>query len=162
MSKALLVIDAQVCMFFGDWPVPGSNELLGRIANRILSAREAGEPVIFIQNDAPEGELDAPGMPYWQLALAPAEGERVFRKTTLNAFESNHDLAPYLRELGVGEIELAGLQSELCLQATGRGAAEQGFRITVNRALHGTYDSETESAESISDRIQKDLEALSA
>lgn len=149
-------------MFFGDWPVPGANDLLARIANRVLEYRECGDPVIFIQNDAPAGELDAPGMPYWQLALAPAEGERVFRKTTQNAFESNHDLAPYLRELGVGEIELAGLQSELCLQATGRGALEQGFRITVNRALHGTYASEAESAESISDRIQKDLEALSA
>jgi nicotinamidase-related amidase len=162
VSKALLVIDVQVCMFFGDWPVPGAGELLNRIANRILVSREMGESVVFIQNDAPEGELDAPGMPYWQLALAPAEGERVFRKTTQNAFESNQELARHLRELGVDELELTGLQSELCLQATGRGAVEEGFRITVNRALHGTYDSETESAESISDRIQKDLEALSA
>lgn len=162
MSKALLVIDVQVCMFFGEWPVPDAPALLTRIANRVLEARESGTAVIFVQNDGPEGELDAPGMPYWQLALAPGAGERVVNKTTQNVFESNPELAGELKASGITSLELVGLQSEMCLSATARGAVENGFDVVLKRELHGTYDSDSESAKEISDRIQSELEVLIA
>lgn len=159
--RALMVIDVQFCMFFGDWPVPGSQELLQRIGDRILAAREQNEPVIFVQNDAPEGELDAPGMPMWQLVFSPVAGEQVFRKTTQNVFESNAEIAKYLKASGINELELVGLQSELCLSASARGAIAEGFGISVQRELHGTYNGEL-SASAISDRVQAELEQLMA
>ena len=116
-------------MFFGEWPVPDAPALLTRIANRVLEARESGTTVIFVQNDGPEGELDAPGMPYWQLALAPGAGERVVNKTTQNVFESNPNLASELQESGIKTLELIGLQSELCLYSSVLGALENGFMV---------------------------------
>ena len=159
VTKALMLVDVQFCMVFGQWPVPGANELLSRIGNRLLAAREAGETVVFVQNDAPEGELDAPGMPYWQLALQPALGELVVRKTHQNVFESNPSLASQLRDIGVSEIELVGFQSELCLRASAIGASNAGFQVSVSRDLHGSYDGD-ESHTEISDAVQRELEAL--
>jgi len=159
VNKALMLVDLQFCMVFGQWPVPGANELLPRIANRLLAAREAGETIVFVQNDAPEGELDAPGMPYWQLALQPALGEMVVRKTHQDVFESNPSLASLLRDSDVSEIELVGFQSELCLRASAIGAANAGFQVSVSRDLHGTYDGD-ESHTEISNAVQRELEAL--
>lgn len=157
--RALVVVDVQFCMFFGEWPVPNSDALLNNLGNRILQARTAGELVVFVQNDAPEGELDAPGMPMWQLVFSPLESEPVFRKTTQNVFDSNSKFKDYLVSRNVTELEFAGLQSELCLAASARGAVKEGFKIRVNRNLHSTYNSDL-PAEQIADQIQAELESL--
>ena len=158
MSKALLVIDVQVCMFFGLWPVPNAPQLLSRIADRVLAARMDSTPVIWVQNDGPDGELDAPGMPYWELALGVSANEMVVRKTTQDVFESNPMLASELRAKGIFELELIGLQSEMCLRASALGAKGAGFRVSVDRTLHGTYDQDDKSAQQISDEVQLELE----
>ena len=152
-----MLVDVQFCMVFGEWPVPDASPILSGIANRLLQAREAGEQVVFVQNDGPEGELDAPGLPYWQLALQPAMSETVIRKTTQNVFESNPLLAQSLKASGVKEIELVGFQSELCLRASAFGALAEGFAIRLSRELHGTYDGDLSHKE-ISDRVQAELE----
>jgi len=161
VTKALMLVDVQFCMVFGEWPVPAAKELLSNIGSRLLSAREAAEQVIFIQNDGPDGELDAPGMPYWQLAIQPASGEMVVRKSHQNVFESNPKLVEELSAMNVKEIELVGFQSELCLRASAIGAIEAGFRVSVSRGLHGTYDGDV-SHEVISDRVQLELERLAS
>ena len=89
MSKALMIVDVQVSLFLGPWPVPGAPELLQRIGDRLLKARLEGEQVIHVQNDGPEDEMDAPGEPWWELVLHPKDNELVVRKTTQNVFESN-------------------------------------------------------------------------
>ena len=161
MIKALVVVDVQVCMFFGDWPLPDAKDLLSRIGNRILRARSNGTEVIWVQNDGPADELDAPGMPYWQLALAPADGERVVRKKHQNVFESNPELAVELRSRGITELEFVGVQSELCLLSSAQAAKELGFRVHLERELHGTYAQEDETAAEISDRVQLAVEKVS-
>lgn len=159
MSKALFVVDVQFCMFFGDWPLPDAEPLLSRISNAVLQAREAGTPVYFVQNDGPEGELDAPGMPYWELVLAPRSTEPVIRKTTQDVFESNPDLAGKLKAKGISTIEFVGVQSELCLRASSLGAKQRGFDIVVRRELHGSYDQLAKSAKEVADEVQAELEA---
>lgn len=158
MPRGLLVIDVQVCMFFGLWPVPDAPQLLSRIADRVLAARMDSTPVIWVQNDGPAGELDAPGLPYWELALGVSANEMVVRKTTQNVFESNPMLAAELRAKGIFELELIGLQSEMCLRSSALGAKAAGFRVSVDRALHGTYNQEDKSATQISDEVQLELE----
>ena len=58
------------------------------------------------------------------------------------------------------------MQSDMCLGASARAAHELGFKISVERNMHATYDGgypgsedPTPSSE-ISDRIQLELEAL--
>jgi nicotinamidase-related amidase len=168
LSKALVVVDVQVGMFFGPWALPDAANLLHRIGDRILAARQAGELVVHIQNDGPEDELDAPGEPMWELVFSPRESELVVRKTQQNVFESALDLEDRLRALGVSELEFIGVQSELCLWASAKGASERGFEVVATRELHGTFDGGYPGATSgptaaeLSDRVQSQIEALAA
>ena len=159
MARALFLIDVQHAQFFGQWAMPDSKELLGRIGDRLLLAREQGTPVFHIQNDGPESEPDAPGMPFWQLVFAPAKGERVIRKTEQNVFTENPYLDAELRHAGITTIEFAGVQSELCLRASALGARALGYEIVLQRELHGSFDSEELNHSEISDRVQKELMA---
>jgi nicotinamidase-related amidase len=129
MAKALMVVDVQFSMFFGDWALPDANPLLRAIGDRILKARDAGELVIHVQNDGPEDEEDAPGLPMWELVFSPTAQELVVRKTTMNVFESNPELAAELRSRGIDQLEMIGVQSELCLRSSALGALENGFKI---------------------------------
>ena len=157
MAKALFIVDVQHAQFFGPWAMPDAPLLLHRIGNRLLSARHDGIPIFHIQNDGPEGDLDAAGLPFWQLVFAPAQGERVIRKTSPNVFDDNPYLDAELRHLGISEIEFVGVQSELCLRSSALGAKDLRYEISLERSLHGTFNSDSESHQSISDRVQAEL-----
>ena len=141
MAKALMVIDVQKWGFTGDWQVADSEALLTRIRNRVdLERAKTDGLIIHVQNDAPEGELDAPGGPFWPLMIEPIGSEWLVNKTTADTFETNPDLADRLRVAGVSEIEIIGCQSENCVRATLVTAREKGFKVTLPVGLHGTYD----------------------
>ena len=141
MAQALMVIDVQRWGFTGDWQVANSEALLARIRNRVeLERAKSDTLIIHVQNDAPEGELDAPGGPFWPLMIEPIGGEWLVNKTTADTFETNPDLADRLRVAGVSEIEIIGCQSENCVRATLITAREEGFKATLPVGLHGTYD----------------------
>jgi nicotinamidase-related amidase len=139
MSKALLVVDVQNWGFAGDWPVPNNEALLERIRDRVEAARASGELVVWVQNDGDADEMDAPGEFFWELTLPPRDGERVWRKTTKDVFESNPDMAGWLREQGVTELDIIGLQSEMCVRSSTLGARDAGFVARPIPGLHGTY-----------------------
>lgn len=134
-----MVVDVQNWGFAGDWPVPDHDALLDRIRERVEFARADGELVVWVQNDGDADEMDAPGEYFWELTLQPADGERVFRKTTTNVFESNPDLAGWLRDRGVTHLDVVGLQSELCVRSSTLGARDAGFSARAVPGLHGTY-----------------------
>ncbi|MFM6963692.1 MAG: isochorismatase family protein [Micrococcales bacterium] len=142
MAKALMVIDVQKWGFTGDWQVSDSDALLARIQKRVDEARAAGELIVHVQNDAPEGELDAPGAPFWPVMIDPIGDEWLVNKTTKNTFETNPDLAERLRAAGIDALEMVGCQSENCVRSTALGAKAEGFEVTLPVGLHGTYDEE--------------------
>lgn len=139
MKSALLVVDVQRNMVEGPWSVPQSEAFLAKFEARISKARQDGWPVIFVQNDGPEGDVDEPGSEGWQLWFTPEAGERVVRKTTQNVFESNPSLAAELAADGIEAVELIGMQSEYCVQASARGAKVEGFRVSIQPDLHATF-----------------------
>lgn len=157
MSKALFVVDVQHAQFFGPWAMPDAAALLHRIGNRILEARQEKTAIFHIQNDGPEGELDGPGMPFWQLVFQPAAGERVLRKSNPNVFDDNPYLDAELRHQGISIIEFLGVQSELCLRASALGATALGYKLLISRELHGSFDSDNKTHEQISDEVQREL-----
>ncbi len=157
MSSALFIVDVQHAQFFGPWAMPDAAQLLSRIGNRLLLARQEGTSVYHIQNDGPEGEPDAPGEPFWQLVFHPASGERVIRKTSRNVFEDNPYLDAELRHLGISRIEFAGVQSELCLRSCFLGAKSLGYQVSLDRTLHGSFDSESQTHLEVSDAVQLEL-----
>lgn len=162
MSRLLVVVDVQVAMVTGDFAVPSSEEFLAKWQARIEAARLAGTEVLFVQNDGEEPWDDAPGHPGWELYFTPNEGEQTVRKTTMNVFESNPDLASALIDDGVTELELIGLQSELCVFESSKGALAAGFKVVVPEGMHATYDSEGDKSVEISAAIQDRLESLGA
>ncbi len=143
MSKALMVIDVQKWGFTGNWQVADSEALLQRIQQRVEAARANGEMIVHVQNDAPEGELDAPGGPFWPVMIEPIGDEWLVNKTTKDTFETNPDLADRLRAAGIDELELVGCQSENCVRSTALGARAEGFKVSLPPGLHGTYDEST-------------------
>jgi nicotinamidase-related amidase len=139
MKQALLVVDVQENMVVGKYSVPGAPAFLALFEERIELARNSGDSVIWVQNDGPEGDIDEPFSDGWQLHFTPAPEELVVRKQTQDVFESNPDLATQLRDAGVETVELIGMQSEYCVQASARGAKAAGFNVLLNPQLHATF-----------------------
>lgn len=139
MARALLVVDVQNWGFAGDWPVPDSAALLERIDAEIQRSRAAGDLVAWVQNDGGADEMDAPGEFFWELSLTPADRETVWRKTTQDVFESQPELADFFRQHGITDIDLVGLQSEMCVRSSTLGARAAGFNAKPIPGLHGTY-----------------------
>lgn len=139
MARALLVVDVQNWGFAGDWPVPNSDTLLANIEAEVERSRAMGDLVAWVQNDGGDDEMDAPGEFFWELTLTPADGETVWRKTTQDVFESQPALADFLRQHDITEIDLIGLQSEMCVRSSTLGARAAGFTAKPMPGLHGTY-----------------------
>ena len=164
MSKALMIIDVQACMFFGDWKIPDSADLLARIGDRLLQARVEGVPVIHVQNDGGADEMDAPGEPYWHLVFGALDNELVFRKTKPNLFE-NLEVVKGLRARGITTLEIVGVQSEICVRSTSIGAMENNFEVLLDRNMHATFDGNSAgdenrpSAKQLSDHAQFEVES---
>ncbi|MFD9903778.1 isochorismatase family protein [Streptomyces sp. NPDC059063] len=150
--QALIVVDMQSAFVTGAEAVPDAERVLRRTEQLMAKARAADVLVVQLQNDGPEGALDEPGTPGWQVEL-PVDadrGELVLRKTVDDGFEET-DLEHILREEGVTALALCGVQSEMCVGATARTALDLGFRVVLPHDAHATYD--IPAAAGISDAV---------
>lgn len=162
MSRLLVVVDVQMVFVKGDDALPEAEAFVTKWGKRIDEARTAGTPVLFVQNDGEEPWDDAPGHPGWELYFTPLEGERVVRKTTPSVFESNPSLATELKASGYTELEMIGLQSELCVFESSKSAIAEGFKVVLPEGMHATYNADYGQAPAISAGIQQKLESLGA
>ena len=147
--KALLVIDVQNGVF--SWEgiqVLEGDSLLVTINSLIASARGSGVPIVFVQHQdewlVPGSELfelagDLDTKPGVDLAIVKRHGS-AFHDTPLEAS---------LRELGVDELVVCGLQTEFCVDSTIRHAHALGFAVTLVANAHSTYDSKVLTAAQI-------------
>lgn len=74
-----------------------------------------------------------------------------------DTFESNPALAGELKADGVTEIVTFGIQSECCVLSTARGALEAGFKVTLLKGAHSTYDTASKSAADIERDVEEEL-----
>lgn len=158
MRYGLMLVDAQRDRLEGERVVAGAAEL-GRALGALLeAAREAGVPIVHVQNDGAPGESDEPGSPGWELVFPPAPGEPVVRKDDPDTFLSNPALADVLHAMGVETLVVAGPRSEQSVQSTALGALERGFTVVVPSGAHATYDGDAPAAE-IAARVTMELVA---
>ncbi|MEI2775611.1 MAG: isochorismatase family protein [Tetrasphaera sp.] len=68
----------------------------------------------------------------------PAAEELVVRKRGDDGFAGT-DLESVLVKHGVHTVVLCGIQSEMCVAATARGAMQRGLSVVLPRDAHGTY-----------------------
>lgn len=154
-NTALLIIDAQNEMFDPANPVHKSEQLLENLKTLIEGARSAEVPIIYVQhNDAGL----AKGTDYWQIhhSIAPEREDLVVQKWTPDSFHET-SLLTDLKNQDIHNLILAGNQTEYCIAATTRSASQHGFHVTLAKDAHGTWDSETMSAEQIIEHYNDQL-----
>lgn len=123
-ETALLIIDIQNFYFAG-----GSSELVNPVpaslnAQKLLAKfRKAKQPVIHIKHGDGAGSEIHPN-------VAPMPGEKIIVKKEVNCFK-NTDLLEYLQENGIRKLVLCGMQTNMCLEAATRAAADYGFECIV-------------------------------
>lgn len=95
--------------------------------------------MIHLQDDgAWPGSLIPRGSTDWELLLPVAEGDRVVTKPRDDGFDGT-DLEAILRGAGVSRLCVVGIQSEMCVAATARGAMARGLTVLLPRDGHTTY-----------------------
>lgn len=138
-ADALLVVDVQNAFMEGPDAVPGHARLLSMVEVLLDRARSAWAPVIFLQNDGPAGALDEPFHAGWKLYFPPQSGEVVIRKARDDGFDGT-DLDTILTALGVHDLAICGMLSEMCVAATARAALQRGYGVLLPHDAHATYD----------------------
>ena len=79
------------------------------------------------------------GSPAYEIvpALAPRPGETVLRKVTIGAFAST-GIDSVLRNLGIDQLYMAGVSTNMCVEGTAREAADRGYAVTLVEDACGT------------------------
>ena len=158
-KAALLVIDMQD--FFLDPASPtftcGGLAILPTLKRLIEAFRQASRPVIFTQHVHHPDKLDAGIMGWWWKGMclegsaeskihdeiAPLANEKVISKHRYSAFY-NTDLETVLRCLGVEDLVISGIMTNLCCESTARDAYFRDYRVffpadgtgSVNEQMH--------------------------
>jgi nicotinamidase-related amidase len=115
-------------------PTRFNNPALEANGRRLLAAwRDAGLPLIHVRHDSvTPGSVFAPGQP--GNALRPGfepQGEEPLVTKSVNAAFIGTDLDLRLRRLGVEQVVLFGLVTDMCVSTTARVAANLGYRVVV-------------------------------
>jgi nicotinamidase-related amidase len=157
---ALLVVDMSTPFLKEGSPLasPNCRAIVPRVAELVASFRKAERPVIWIVQghhsaEHDRGELlgswwpgvilegtDAVEMPE---ELAPAEGEKTIVKRRYSGFHAT-DLDCTLRSLGIKQVVVTGVFTNVCPYATAVDAFSHGYRVyyppdctaTLNREMH--------------------------
>ncbi|WP_313544706.1 isochorismatase family protein [Leifsonia aquatica] len=161
MGYGLMLVDVQRNMLEGETAIAHADELRRVLAGLLEAARDAGVPIVHVRNDGAPGDPDEPWTTGWESVFAPAPGEPVVRKDDPDTFLSNPALADVLHAMGVDTLVVAGLQSEVCVQATALGALERGFAVVVPSGAHATFDGDVPADEIVA-RVTLELDAAGA
>ncbi|MBN2005914.1 MAG: cysteine hydrolase [Anaerolineae bacterium] len=160
-ETALLLIDAQVNMFEEECSVFDGERLLKALVSLIVRAHAACIPVIYVQNNGGEGDPDMPGLPGWQIhsALSPRFDELVIQKRTPDAFHETN-LQSALESRQIRRLIIAGMQTEMCIDATCRRAHMLGYDVTLVKDAHSTFDDGDLMASQTIDQYNEALRAV--
>lgn len=117
--------------------------LVASAGHSLLHARAAGVPVVHVQHCGPEGAIDQPGTPGWEIhpAIAPAKGDVVVQKRHPDAFQDTN-LQRELESMGIERLVITGIQTEYCVDTTCRRAYSLGYDVILVKDAHSTWDTD--------------------
>ncbi|HOJ60660.1 MAG TPA: isochorismatase family cysteine hydrolase [bacterium] len=157
-QKALLICDMLNDFIQPGAPleVPGGRNLIPAIQREMEKARREGTPIIYVCDSHGPGDPELNVWPPHALKgtpgaeiipeLQPREDDLLVEKTRYDAFY-NTGLESILRSLGVIDIILTGVCTEICIHYTGVGAIQRGFRVLVPEdCVHGLSEADSASA----------------
>ena len=162
MTQALLVIDAQnEFSARGLRAVPNHIEAMTAILARVDQAREAGNPIAWVQhhNKPSESRAFVPGT--WGAELSPGLGpkpwfgpERLFIKDVFGAFTGT-GLEGWLSTLGVSKVMIVGFFAHMCVSTSAREALVRGLEVHVDARGVGARDIEDELLGQSADEVRR-------
>ena len=157
MNTALIIVDIQNDYFpDGKMPLVGPVEA-GEQAARLLDYfRRAQWPVIHVQHLAvrPGATFFLPGTPGADIHanVQPLPDEPIVQKHFPNSFRETA-LLDVLREQQINRLVICGMQTNMCIDATARAAADFGLECIVAAdacaARDLTFDGRTVPAEQV-------------
>lgn len=150
-KTALLVIDVQVAMFSDESAVLyNEDKVLDNIYNLLQKARLTNTPVVFIQHTSEEDDEFGKGKPTWSIhpRIAPLENEKIVEKKTWDSFYKT-ELNDVLKQQGITNLVIVGMQTEFCLDTTCRRAFSMGYDNVLVKDAHSTFDGKVLKASQI-------------
>ncbi|KAG0491659.1 hypothetical protein HPP92_004711 [Vanilla planifolia] len=152
-SAALLVIDMQ--SYFSGIAKP----IIPALRSTVDLCRAAAIPVIYTRHchrstkdhgmlgEWWSGNLIYDGTPAAQLLpdIGRRDGDRVLEKSTYSAF-SGTGLEEILKSMGVEEVIVTGVMTNLCCETTAREAFVRGFRVFFSTDATATSSQELHDA----------------
>lgn len=150
-KRATIVVDLQnEYLPTGKLPLVGLDSALANAARVIAAARLKGELLIHVRHEEaePDAPAFAPGTVGVQIipVVAPLDGEPVIIKNYPNSFRGTQ-LKELLNAQGITELVVIGAMSHMCIEATGRAAADQGYHVTVAHDACATMNLEFDETE---------------
>ncbi|MCX5398797.1 cysteine hydrolase family protein [Streptomyces sp. NBC_00102] len=145
-NAALIVVDVQEGFEEQEyWGKRNNPEADRNIAGLIDAWQESGRPVVFVRHDSPKPDSPLrPGHPgnafkgYVEERRGKGGGpELLLTKTVNSAFYGTPDLKAWLDEAGIGQIVVAGIQTNMCVETTARMGGNLGYEVFL--ALDATY-----------------------
>lgn len=132
-KTALLVVDVQ------NGVVQQAHERDAVIANingLVEKARQEHVPVVWVQH---EDDQLVRGSHEWKIVdeLTPGSAEPLVQKNYGDSFEDT-TLENVLSQLGIGELVVAGAQTDACIRSTLHGAFVRGYDVTLVSDAHTT------------------------
>ncbi|MHA1981486.1 MAG: cysteine hydrolase family protein [Promethearchaeota archaeon] len=142
-KTALLIVDVQIGMFTDpNYPLYNGEELLDTLESLIKKARYEDIPIIYIQHEGGSGDSLDPTTEGFKIhqRIAPLSGDYIISKTRPNAFYKTK-LKQTLDELGILQLIICGIQSEMCVDTTCRQASDLDYNVMLVKDGHTTFDS---------------------
>jgi nicotinamidase-related amidase len=157
MSRAVLVIDVQRSLCEGEYQTFDSDGVINRINDVTAKARTAGALVVIIQHESKDGLL-VHGSRGWELAagLQTAPTDTFLRKTATDSFHRT-ELDAILKQHGVTELVICGIQSDFCVDSTTRRALALGYEVVLVSDGHTTLDNKHLTAAQITQHHNETL-----
>ncbi|MFI8305160.1 cysteine hydrolase family protein [Streptomyces sp. NPDC085927] len=151
-NAALVVVDVQQGFedlgFWGRRNHPGAD---GNIAGLIDAWQASGRPVVFVRHDSVEPASPLrPGQPgngfkeYVEQRRGKGGGgaELLVTKSVNSAFHGTPDLGAWLKDAGISQVVLAGIQTNMCVETTARVGGNLGYDVVVVFDATYTFDVE--------------------
>lgn len=132
-KTALLLIDIQYFYFPGGRAELVNPEKASKNAKLLLADfRKNKQMVVHVRHNSSKG-ADI------HLDVAPIEGEKVISKDEVNCFNGT-DLLAYLKENKIDTLVIAGMQTQMCVEAAVRAGYDYGFKIILIHDACATKD----------------------
>ncbi|WP_433351469.1 cysteine hydrolase family protein [Microtetraspora malaysiensis] len=146
-NAALIVVDVQKGFEDAFWGRRDNPDAEKNIAALIRAWRAAERPVVLVQHatQRPGAPLaaDTPGHAFKDVvieAMDGAEPDLLVTKTVNSAFYGTPDLLGWLRGRGIGQIVIAGIQTNMCNETTARMGGNLGFDVLFPIDAMHTFD----------------------